>query len=492
MSKRRIILWIISGVVLLSAASCASGGNNPAQDGTGHDTGYSDGLPDTDLKGESIVFMTREGFDDEIVIDEGIEGNITDVIDTAVYNRQKYIEERFKCRIEKLVEPQNPSGFYNEVVKSVNSDDGAFDVAVGHIDYVAALAPNGYLGTWQEMPYVDLEKSCWNQSANSSLTVGGNCFFALGDINYWLILQCNCIYFNKGYIEDYGLEDPYQTVLDGRWTLDYLSSLTKSYYTDVNNDFRRDIDDFYAFTVDVHSGLNSYQNATENLTYKKNSEDIPEFKAATKRFSTLVEKMYGILYNNESTFAAYDYSYQAEGETVYWWGVGSYKYNNGTTIFTHGWLGNATDVYRNTQYEYGIIPLPKYDEAQKSYHTMMDASGPFMCIPRTLVGERASNTGLIVQAMASYAEKYITPAVFEVALKAKYSTLEGSGKMLDLIVDGLTFDFGYVHSSDYHNLLRKVLVSKQSSLSVYLGKAMSSITSYYDEIIEAYLDYVPV
>ena len=64
--------------------------------------------------------------------------------------------------------------------------------------------------------------------------------------------------------------------------------------------------------------------------------------------------------------------------------------------------------------------------------------------------------------------------------------------MLDLIVDGLTFDFGYVHSSDYHNLLRKVLVSHQSSLSAYLGKAMASITNYYDEIIEAYLDYVPV
>lgn len=93
--------------------------------------------------------------------------------------------------------------------------------------------------------------------------------------------------------------------------------------------------------------------------FKKNNEDIPEFYANTKRMSNLVEKMYTILYENESTFAAYDYSYQGEEETYYWWDVGNRKFINGTTIFVHGWLGNATNVYRDFEGEYGIIPLPQ-------------------------------------------------------------------------------------------------------------------------------------
>lgn len=446
-----------------------------------------DGLPSSyDTDGFEIKFLTREGMEEEITLNDE---NSTDVIAEAVYNRQLNIEERFKCKITKIVEPQNPSGFMEKIRTSVSGDDNEFHIAIGHIDYVAALAPEGYLSIWQNVPYVNLDKPWWNKSANNSLTVGGNSFFALGDINYTLITQTNCIYFNKKLVEDYQIDDPYQTVLDGEWTLDCLSNLTKQYYSDINNNSERDIDDFYAYTVDVHSGLNSYQNASECLMFKKNNEDIPEFYANTKRMSNLVEKMYTILYENESTFAAYDYSYQGEEETYYWWDVGNRKFINGTTIFVHGWLGNATNVYRDFEGEYGIIPLPKYDEKQSTYHTMMDAAGSFMCIPRTIRDSEVENVGLIIEGMAAYGYKYITPAVFDTALKIKYSSLEGSGQMLDILIEGLTFDFGYVHSSDYHNILRKVLVQKSGNLSSYLASSQKSLINYYQRIIDAYLDY---
>ena len=484
-------------IIMLAACviSCTGNGGEKAEtSGTKPvDTDYSkysDGLPaEYDMDGFKLTFLTREGFEEEITVDSTDADHLSDVINASVYNRQKEIESRFNCTIAKIVEPQDPGAFKSKIVDAVSFDSDEFDVAIGHIDYVASLAPDGYLARWQDIPHVDFDKPYWNELANSSLTVSGNSFFALGDINYWLILQCNCIYFNKELVTDYNIDDPYQTVLDGKWTLDTIGALTKKFYSDVNQNSTRDIDDFYAFTLDVHSGLNSYQNATENLMYVKDKEDFPQFKANTKRMGTLVEKMYNIIYSNESTYAAYDYSIQANEQTIYWWDACSYKYNNGTSIFVHGWLGNATNIYRDTPYEYGIIPLPKFDEKQKTYHTMMDASGPFMCIPRNIREDRADNVGMIIEAMACYGKNYITPAVFDTALKKKYSTLEGSGKMLDLIVDGLTFDFGYVHSSDYHNILRKVLYAKNSNLASYLGKAMNSLTTYYDKILDAYLDY---
>ncbi len=489
-----------SGVFLASCAEKKNNGNTTSgeittaeADGTdwvtGDRTDIPDGLPDKyDTDGYTLTFLTREGFEEEITINSE-NGEAADVIEEAVYNRELYIEERFNCEIAKIVEPQSPSDFMNKIRTAVSGDENEFQIAIGHIDYVAALAPEGKLAVWQDMPYVDFSMPWWNKRANDSLTVGGNSFFALGDINYTLILQTNCIYFNKKLVEDNKIDDPYQTVLDGKWTLDYLSELTKQFYSDVNNDSSRDIDDFYAFTIDVHSGLNSYQNAANSLTFRKNSEDIPEFYANTTKMSNLVDKMYDILYENESTFAAYEYSYQSGEETVYWWSVGSKKFVNKTTIFTHGWLGNATDVYRDFEDLYGIIPLPKYDEKQEAYQTMMDASGPFMCIPLTVRENEMDYIGLIIEGMAAYGYKYITPAVFDTALKIKYSNLEGSGKMLDLLIEGLTFDFGYVHSSDYHNIIRKVLVTKNGNLSSYLGSAQKSLKNYYQKVIDAYLNY---
>ena len=119
----------------------------------------------------------------------------------------------------------------------------------------------------------------------------------------------------------------------------------------------------------------------------------------------------------------------------------------------------------------------------------MDAAGPFMCIPRTLMESESGSVGMIIEAMAAYAYSNITPAVFDTALKIKYSSLEGSGKMLDLLIEGLTFDFGYVHSNDYHNILRKVLVNKIANLASYLASSQASLISYYGKIIDAYLEY---
>ena len=61
--------------------------------------------------------------------------------------------------------------------------------------------------------------------------------------------------------------------------------------------------------------------------------------------------------------------------------------------------------------------------------------------------------------------------------------------MLDLLIEGLTFDFGYVHSNDYHNILRKVLVNKNANLASYLASSQASLISYYGKIIDAYLEY---
>lgn len=488
--RKAVVLFLAAAIfsgVLVSCLRSGSGSPSDSSDDGGR-AQVSDGLPEKfDTDGFEIRFLTREGMEEEITLNDPDESQ--DVVAAAVYGRQKNIEERFSCRISKIVEPQNPDAFKNRIRTSVSGNDNEFHIAIGHIDYVASLAPEGYLTTWQSMPYIDLDKVWWNRSANDSLTVSGNSFFALGDINYTLITQTNCIYFNKVLVEDNQIDDPYQTVLDGIWTLDYLDALTKNYYQDLNHNQKRDIDDMYAFTVDVHSGLNSYQNAAECLSFRKNSDDIPEFRANTKRMNNLVSKMYGILYENESTFAAVDYSYQGEDETYYWWDVGNRKFAGGTTIFVHGWLGNAMNVYRNFEGQYGIIPLPKYDENQKSYHTMMDAAGPFMCIPRTLMESESGNVGMIIEAMAAYAYSNITPAVFDTALKIKYSSLEGSGKMLDLLIEGLTFDFGYVHSNDYHNILRKVLVNKNANLASYLASSQASIISYYGKIIDAYLEY---
>ena len=83
------------------------------------------------------------------------------------------------------------------------------------------------------------------EHARKDLTYNGKAFFAVGDFSLTSIGRTFSIYYDKVYAESYQLPDMYQLVRDGKWTIDKLSELTKDVYTDLNNDGKRDFEDFY-------------------------------------------------------------------------------------------------------------------------------------------------------------------------------------------------------------------------------------------------------
>ena len=54
----------------------------------------------------------------------------------------------------------------------------------------------------------------------------------------------------------------------------------------------------------------------------------------------------------------------------------------------------------------------------------------------------------VLEALASESSKLITPAVFEVALKVKYSSDDKMAQMYDIIRASMTYDFGRVFTDN--------------------------------------------
>jgi hypothetical protein len=60
------------------------------------------------------------------------------------------------------------------------------------------------------------------------------------------------MYFNKQLVEDYGIENPYDTVREGAWTHDRMKTVVGAIYRDLNGNGAYDDDDFYGLgTSDV-------------------------------------------------------------------------------------------------------------------------------------------------------------------------------------------------------------------------------------------------
>lgn len=93
--------------------------------------------------------------------------------------------------------------------------------------------------------------------------------------------------------------------------------------------------------------------------------------------------------------------------------------------------------------DYGIIPYPKYDEAQAGYYTFQHDQIGVFAIPSTSVrGETAS---AVLEAMSSESSVSLVPAYYDIALKGKYSRDSDSAEMIDIIHNGHKLDAAWIY-----------------------------------------------
>ena len=95
---------------------------------------------------------------------------------------------------------------------------------------------------------------------------------------------------------------------------------------------------------------------------------------------------------------------------------------------------------REAEFEFGILPYPKFTEDQDGYHSRVEGGCKIAVIPVT--NKNPENAGALLEAMACYGFNEIIPNYYEIALKRKNSRDEQSAEMLDLIFSTRSYDLG--------------------------------------------------
>jgi hypothetical protein len=310
----------------------------------------------------------------------------------------------------------------------------------------ARLAASNYCVPFSEIPYVDMDKPWWDQGSRRDLSIAKQNFLMASDIsigdndNTWLI------YFDKRLIQDLGLEMPYTLVNDGKWTFDKMREMMKSAEFDVDGDGKISMaNDRYGFLTHGENYAGMWIAAGQRLI-TKNADDMPEIAFGNEKFASAWQKIVEIMNdrscnNNNIEFIS---TGLANGQTLF-----------GTEIL------KFVRNYRENEREFGIIPIPKYDEAQENYYTYVAISAPLLIVP--VSAPDLERTGIIVEAMAAEGHRTILPAYYEVALKTKYSRDEESVRMLDLIFDGVVYDFGLLYAIPTFDIYQTLLLAGKDS-----------------------------
>ncbi len=395
-----------------------------------------DDLPEgLDLGGESVRFCVMSNRMGQYYVEEA-DG---DVVNDAIFTARRNVEDRLNVKLEYLpysyTSWDDRTTYMNQVGASILADSDDFDV-VGSTSFMAQFFVAGYLSNLKGRPYLDFEKPYWSSYMAENITVDGVLPFMTGDISIGGIKSMMCMFYNKDLHEMYGLDDLYEIVENGDWTVDKLEEMMKTAYVDLNGDTKVDEEDRLGLVLEGSNYATGFFDACEMQIYDTTGGKFT-FIFDDQHNTDVVQRLVKLLHENDSAMIRGrddNANYLAE-ESLF---------RNGNVLFTGGWISCA-ESYRDLSFDWGLLPYPKFDENQKDYRTTVLNTYTSFGLPVTCKRIEASCASL--EALASEFYRTVTPAYFEVALKVKYSRDDQSSRMFDRIRANSGFSFGMVFTN---------------------------------------------
>lgn len=405
------------------------------EDETGRNA-VKDTVP-TDLKfgGETVTFFVRD--DDEMWKNEiYVEKTTNDTLYDAIYYRNATVEQRLGVTIEQIGQAGNfvASDSWNSTLRNaVLTKSGDYEAAAIYTSTGSALAVEGLYYNILDLPYINLNQPWWNQTIRDELTVFDTLYYLGGDIVVTQIANGMTMFFNKDlFTELYQAQniDLYQTVDDGKWTIDYLNTLVSNAWIDENSDGVISDGDTVGFKNSDYGGsMDAW---------------IP---AMGIKLTTMIDGYPVLTFYDEHTVEAFE-----KVKELHITNPGSLVTENapntsfviGNQLFTRVSLG-AGGGLRDMQDDYGVLPLPKFDEEQDDYYTTFDNTASLIVVLSTC--KETDKVGATLELMAAEAYKQVTPAYFEICLQGKYSDEPQDAEMYDRILKTFVFNFGFCYST---------------------------------------------
>ena len=487
---KRTISLILAALILAASVSCGSSGDglettsSEAQNETttvAESNKFDDGLPDKTFGGRTITFGVSPASEGDIIAEDEENG---DVVNDAIVARNRAVEERFDVKIENYLISDDLYKWYDTLSTSVLAGDGICDVA-GHYAYMTYKAvQKGIYQDWNTIPYVDQTKPWWSQAINDSATINGKLFAITGYLGMSMMDYTTAMFFNQRYLEDYGYkaDELYQLVYDGKWTFDKLDSMVKDMYSDLNGNGKRDDDDFYGYATSGMATLDIWQAAFDMPISRKTKDGKIELDIVTDKRVEALDKVVTFYYTNEGARLITNPSYKTS-----WLWYEQYNFAEGRQTFVPSMFIAANGLYRNMKDTYGIVPIPKWDDAQEGYYSNINDRYAIWGVPMTVTDTEF--VGIIVEALACETLRTVYPAYYDVALKNKYSSDADTAKMVDMIAEGMQFDMSYMFGEYLANapyLFRYQIRDNKNDLASEYASVESKIKSGLEEIYKMY------
>ena len=476
----KILLVSLLCMIAAQSAACGdsqqpSGGDTQTTESSAPETEkpYADNLGDYDFGGKYFTMLIRVSRADDLCPEEAT----GDVVNDAIYNRNTKIADRFNVNINSITLDDDSSLWNKALEGDVMSNTGDYDLVMP--DYWWGCETRGYFLNLNDYDVLDFSQPYWCAGWNDSAEIYGQLYCAVGSMSLDLIKNNIAMYFNKEMIEDLKLEDPYELVRSGKWTLDKLNEMASAALADLNGDSKYELgNDRIGFTFDLQAGRALLPSCGMKIA-TRTADNSYEYAFMNDKFVEMYEKVFNLVNKSE-------YSVYSSGNIETLQGADVYSIFKGGYVLFLGSGIRGTDNLRDMTTDYGIIPYPMYDENQDSYYTF-NYGTPYMSI--LLSAKDPEMTAVMLEALNAESYKSVVPTYLDTALKGKYSRDAETAEMLDLVNSTSFFDFTFVNETSTGHIVMWFfdrIAAKQENIASLYESNRQSFEKQLNTLLETY------
>ncbi|MCR5262994.1 MAG: hypothetical protein K6D94_03900 [Clostridiales bacterium] len=379
------------------------------------------------LGNESTDSLTKS-VSNEIYYEEEVGEPLQD----AVYTRNHRAEDLLNIRIKATFVDSPASTIQN----SVMAGDDEYDVAITSLMNLGASARKGHFRNFYAIKTMDLSQPWWDQNLINSFTLFGNkLYFINGDINYRDDYSECVNFFNKKLVADFGFDNPYDLVDSGTWTIDAMMAMADAFTRDLDGDGKLKIKDDAIGYGDNGDLIKHLIYAMGEKITENDEDGIPRVAMMTESHINKVQKLYDKVATNPNVYIGDNNSMAT-------------ALIEGRFLFYNECLG-AYAQFRDMEDDFGILPQPKYDEAQERYCAYI-SNGWNTTYVIPITNTDGDTTGIIMETMSALATDTIRHTLYDVLFNVKYARDEQTARMVDYCVNSKVYDwstdFGWLDS----------------------------------------------
>ncbi len=423
-------------------------------------------LPKTDeFRGKTLTVLTPN--EETFWGDDNAAGSVRG----ALKNRNQLLKDVYEMELNVVEIPEEEIEGVLQAAK--DSGQPAGDLICYSAETTALLWEKGLLYDMNKLPYFDAKTSCSDWGAASALQTG-NSLYLLPDPAARADENAYVMFYDRALVKQSGLENPETLVKTGKWTVAAFRRYAETIASSVMNKQSFDLEqDTFGYTATEDELLLPYLLwCTENTDlFVKRENGTVGFAFETADELSEKADAIGDLYDSASRFPL-DGTYAENA------------FKGGRLGFYITKLSYLKELYATSERDYGVLPMPKAEEEQEEYASYVGESGRVLAVPVTLESPSRAGLGLTAVCIASDG---LLPGAQKQTYVTLYSLDNDQSCMLEMILDSMVFDFGWVYgtqSNETYYMARGMfseVLAKGSSFRAVIGSRKNKFEEYAAE-----------